>query len=201
MKGLEIASPLGFDMPLRGNSTSGARNDGIILMDKKLEPIVKSLQEKFGSSIEEFRDEVHVFVKAEQIVEALTLLRDKYEFELLSALTASDYYPQQSPRFHVVYQLSSLAKNVTLQLRVPVNGDRPKVPTATRVYDAANWREREIFDMFGIEFEGHPDPRRILTPEGMEGHPLRKDFPLGYEEPQFTFNYDDIDLKKIYAKE
>jgi NADH-quinone oxidoreductase subunit C len=170
-------------------------------MDKKLEKIVQALQEKFGPSIEEFRDEVHVFVKAEQIVEALTLLRDKYEFELLSALTATDYYPRQTPRFHVVYQLSSLAKNITIQLRVAVNGDQPRVPTATRVYDTANWREREVFDLFGIEFEGHPDPRRILSPEDMEGHPLRKDFPLGYEEPQFTFNYDDIDLKKIYAKE
>ena len=170
-------------------------------MDKKLEKIVQALQEQFGSSVEEFRNEAHVFVKAEQIVDALTLLRDKFEFELLSALTASDYYPQETPRFHVIYQLSSLAQNITLQLRVPVNSDQLKVPTATRVYDVANWREREVFDMFGIVFEGHPDPRRILTPEGMEDHPLRKDFPLGYEEPQFTFNYDDIDLKKIYAKE
>jgi len=170
-------------------------------MDKLLEPIIKALQEKFGSTLEEFRAEVHVFVKAEQIVEALILLRDEHQFELLSAMTASDYWPQQSPRFHVIYQLSSLAKNVTLQLRVPVNGDQPKVPTATRVYDVANWRERELLDMFGIEFEGHPDPRRILMPEGTEGHPLRKDFPLGYEEPQFTFNYEDIDLRKPYAKE
>ena len=170
-------------------------------MDKKLEKIVQALQEKFGVTHEEFRDEVHVLVKAENIVEALTLLRDKFEFELLSALTATDYYPQQTPRFHVIYQLSSLAQNITVQLRVAVNSDQLKVPTATRVYDVANWREREVFDMFGVVFEGHPDPRRILTPEGMDGHPLRKDFPLGYEEPQFTFNYDDIDLKKIYAKE
>ncbi|HQU37920.1 MAG TPA: NADH-quinone oxidoreductase subunit C [Anaerolineales bacterium] len=170
-------------------------------MDKKLEKVVQALQEQFGSSVEEFRGEAHVFVKAEQIVDALTLLRDTYEFELLSALTATDYYPQQTPRFHVIYQLSSLAQNITVQLRVAVNSDQLKVPTATRVYDVANWREREVFDMFGIVFEGHPDPRRILTPEGMEDHPLRKDFPLGYEEPQFTFNYDDIDLKKIYAKE
>jgi len=170
-------------------------------MDKKLEKIVQELQEKFSASVEEFRDEAHVFVKAEQIVEALTLLRDKYDFELLSALTASDYFPQMSPRFHVIYQLSSLARNVTVQIRVQVNGDQPKVPTATRVYEVANWRERELLDMFGIEFEGHPDPRRILMPVDHEGHPLRKDYPLGYEEPQFTFNYDDIDLKKIYAKE
>jgi NADH-quinone oxidoreductase subunit C len=170
-------------------------------MDKKLEPIVQALQEKYATSIEEFREEVHVFVKAEQIVDALTLLRDKYDFELLSALTATDYWPQQSPRFHVIYQLSSIARNITLQLRVPVNGDQPKIPTATRVYDVANWRERELLDMFGIEIEGHPDPRRILMPEGTEGHPLRKDFPLGYEEPQFTFNIDEIDLRKPYAKE
>jgi NADH-quinone oxidoreductase subunit C len=170
-------------------------------MDKKLEPIVNVLQEKFGATLEEFRAEVHLFIKPEQIVEALTLLREEHQFELLSAMTASDYWPQESPRFHVIYQLSSLAKNVTLQLRVPVSGDQPKVPTATRVYDAANWRERELLDMFGIEFEGHPDPRRILMPEGTEGYPLRKDFPLGYEEPQFTFNYEEIDLRKPYAKE
>lgn len=170
-------------------------------MNKKLEPIVNALQKQFDSSIEEFRDEVHVFVQAEQIVDTLTLLRDKYEFELLSALTAVDYYPQQTPRFHVVYQLSSIAKNVTMQIRVPVNGDQPKVPTTTGVYQTSNWREREVFDMFGIEFEGHPDPRRILMPEDEEGHPLRKDYPLGYEEPQFTFNFEDIDVRKPYAKE
>lgn len=170
-------------------------------MDNKLEPIVKALQDNFSATYEEFRGEVHVFVKVEQIVEALTLLRDKYEFELLSALTAVDYYPQVSPRFHLIYQLSSLAKNVTLQIRVPVNEDQPKVQTATRVYQNANWRERELLDMFGIEFDGHPDPRRILMPEGTEGHPLRKDFPLGYEEPQFTFNYEEINLRKPYAKE
>jgi NADH-quinone oxidoreductase subunit C len=170
-------------------------------MDIKLEPIVQTLQEKYATSIEEFRDETHVFIKAEQIVEALTLLRDKYDFELLSALTATDYWPQQSPRFHVIYQLSSIARNLTLQLRVPLNGDNPTLPTATRVYDVANWRERELLDMFGIEIEGNPDPRRILMPEGTEGHPLRKDFPLGYEEPQFTFNIDEIDLRKPYAKE
>ncbi|NWG06054.1 MAG: NADH-quinone oxidoreductase subunit C [Chloroflexi bacterium] len=170
-------------------------------MDKKLEKIVQDLQGRFGSSIEEFRGEVHVFVKPEQIVDALTFLRDKHEFELLSAQTASDYWPQMAPRFHVIYQLTSLAKNLSVQLRVPVNGDQPKVPTATRVYDVANWRERELMDMFGIEFEGHPDPRRILLPPDMEGHPLRKDFPLGYEEPQFTFNFEEIDLRKPYAKE
>ena len=112
-----------------------------------------------------------------------------------------DYYPQTSPRFHVVYQLTSLAQNLSLQIRVPVNGTSPKVPTVTGLYGMANWRERELFDMFGIEVEGHPVPRRILMPEGTEGHPLRKDFPLGYEEPQFSFNFDEIGLLKPRPKE
>ena len=171
-------------------------------MNNKLEPIVQALQEKFSTSFEEFRDEVHVFVNPQFIVEALTLLRDKYDFELLSALTASDYWPQLSPRFHVIYQLNSLAKNLSIQLRVPVDGTDPRIPTATGVYEVANWREREIKDMFGIIADGHPDPRIILLPEDWEGkHPLRKDFPLGYEEVQFTFNMDEIDLRKPYAKE
>ena len=117
-------------------------------MDKKLESIVQTFQEKFGATLEEFRGEVHLFVKPEQIVDALTLLRDSHSFELMSALTAVDYYPQNAPRFHVIYQMSSLANNVTVQIRVPVNGDQPKVQTATRVYQNANWRERELLDMF-----------------------------------------------------
>ncbi|HMV95588.1 MAG TPA: NADH-quinone oxidoreductase subunit C [Anaerolineales bacterium] len=170
-------------------------------MNKNLEPVVKTIQDKFGAGCEEFRDEVHLFVKPEQIVEALTLLRDEQGFELLSAYTAVDYYPNETPRFHLIYQLTSLVKNLSVQVRVAVNGSSPKVPTVTGVYASANWREREIFDMFGIEFEGHPDPRRILMPEDHVGHPLRKDFPLGYEEPQFTFNFDEIDLRKPYVKE
>ncbi len=170
-------------------------------MDTGLETIVKDLQEKFGASLEEFRGEAHLFLKAEQIVEALRVLRDQYEFALLSAMTAVDYWPQEEPRFHVIYQLTSLARNLSLQVRVPVAGSRLKLPTATGVFAAANWREREVMDMFGVEFEGHPDPRRILMPEDWNGHPLRKDYPLGYEEPQFTFNFEEIDLRKPYARE
>ncbi|GJQ34566.1 MAG: hypothetical protein JETCAE01_05760 [Anaerolineaceae bacterium] len=170
-------------------------------MEKSLEPILKNLQDKFGATLEEFRGEAQCIVKAEQIVGALTTLRDAHHFELLSAQTAVDYFPQTAPRFHVIYQLTSISKNLSVQLRVPVGADNPKVPTAANVYKTAIWRERELIDMFGIEFEGHPDPRRILMPEGTEGHPLRRDFPLGYEEPQFTFNFEEIDLRKPYAKE
>lgn len=170
-------------------------------MDKKLEPIVKALQEKFGATLEEFRNEAHVFVKAEQIVEALTFLRDQYEFEMMSTLSAVDYWPQESPRFHVIYQLLSIANNLSVQIRVPINGTSPQVPTVTRVYANANWREREVWDMFGVEFEGHPNLVRILLPNDFEGHALRKDYPLGYEEPQYSFNFDEINVRKPYAKE
>lgn len=170
-------------------------------MDKKLKTIVQALQKDFEASFEEFRDEAHVFVQAEQIVDALTSLRDTHEFALLSAMTAVDYWPQEEPRFHVIYQLTSIAKNLSIQVRVRVAATRPVVPTVSAVFSAANWREREIWDMFGIRFDGHPDPRRILMPGDWEGHPLRKDYPLGYEEPQFTFNFEEIDLRKPYAKE
>jgi NADH-quinone oxidoreductase subunit C len=171
-------------------------------MDKKLEPIVQVLQDNFKADYEEFRGDVHLFVTPENIVPALTLLRDKYDFELLSAMTAIDYWPQVSPRFHVIYQLTSLARQLWLQLRIALNDETPHIPTATGVYEVANWRERELKDMFGIIADGHPDPRILLLPDGWDDkHPLRKEFPLGYEEVQFTFNFEDIDVRKSYAKE
>ena len=84
---------------------------------------------------------------------------------------------------------------------MPVPGINPTIPTVSHIYRNANWRERELWDMFGIKALGHPDLRRILMPADWEGPPLRKDYPLGYEEPQFTFNFDEIDLRKPYAKE
>lgn len=176
-------------------------------MDKKLEKIIQAVQSQFNASVEEFRDEAHVFVTPEQVVEVLTWLRDKQGFELLSTITAVDYWPQalspqgEEPRFHVIYQLTSVSQNLSVQVRVPAAASRPVVPTVSGVYASANWREREVWDMFGIRFEGHPDLRRILMPQDWEGHPLRKDYPLGYEEPQFTFNFEEIDLRKPYAKE
>ena len=173
-------------------------------MDSKLEPIVQAIKSGFGATADEFRGDVRILVSAERAIDALTSLRDQHGFELMSTMSAVDYWPKETPRFHVIYQLRSIGKNLVLQVRVPVpsGGDHlPEVPTASGVYESANWREREVAEMFGIRFVGHPDPRHLLLPNDMEEYPLRKDFPLGYEEPQFTFNFEEIDLRKPYAKE
>ncbi|MDO9129634.1 MAG: NADH-quinone oxidoreductase subunit C [Anaerolineales bacterium] len=169
-------------------------------MDKKLQIIVQKLEKEFGAQASEYRGDVTLVVPAEKIVAACEQVQGQ-GFELLSAMTAVDYWPQENPRFHVVYQFTSTSKNLSLALRVPVAGINPALPTVSHIFRNANWREREVWDMFGIKFEGHPDLRRILMPADWEGHPLRKDYPLGYEEPQFTFNFEEIDLRKPYAKE
>jgi NADH-quinone oxidoreductase subunit C len=170
-------------------------------MNETLQSITQAMQERFNAQISEFRDQVSLVLPAEQIAAACRALLDDYHFEMLAAQTAVDYWPDQEPRFHMIYQLYSLSNNLRLGLRVPLNGNAPSLPTIETVYPNANWHEREIFDMFGIRFDGHTDLRRILMPYDWEGHPLRKDYPLGYEEVQFTFNYDEIDARKPYAKE
>ena len=169
-------------------------------MDKKLQPIVDQLVKELGAVVSEYRGEISLTIPAEKTVAACQQVQ-ALGFEMLSALTAVDYWPQENPRFHVIYQFSSVSQNLVLTLRVPVAGINPSLPTVSQIYRNANWRERELWDMFGIKFEGHPDLRRILMPADWEGHPLRKDYPLGYEEPQFTFNFDEINLRKPYAKE
>lgn len=153
-----------------------------------------------------------------QLVDAARLLRDEYGFDMLVDITASDYWPvpngldpsitqgQKSPRFHVVYHFNSLKTLSRLCLRVPVDtdtdhpADQPHLPSLMGIYPSANWQEREIWDMFGIRFDGHTDLRRLLMPRDWEGHPLRKDFPLGYEEPQFTFNFAQIAQRKVRGR-
>jgi len=170
-------------------------------MDEHMLEPVKAMQARFGAESIEFRGDVSLMVASDQIVEVCRALRDEFGFNVLSAETAVDYWPEQEPRFHMIYQLYSLPHNLRIGLRVPLNGNSPSLPTIETVYPNANWHEREIWDMFGIQFEGHSDLRRILMPYDWEGHPLRKDYPLGYEEVQFTFNYDEIDKRKPYAKE
>lgn len=155
-----------------------------------------AIHERFGAEVRLFRGEISLLVAPMQLQDVARNLRDEFKFDFLSSLTASDYWPQLEPRFHVVYQLYSHPYNIRLCLRVPVNDSDPVVPTVEAVWPVANWHEREVFDMFGIRFEGHSDLRRILMPYDWEGYPLRKDYPLGYEEPQFTFNFKDIQIRK-----
>jgi NADH-quinone oxidoreductase subunit C len=171
----------------------------------ELDQAIKSLQSELGGAIlavKEFRGETTIELKREAIVPACQHLHDHPDlpFDFLAALTAVDYWPEE-PRFRVVYKLYCLSKNVFLGLKVPLSGDNPTISTIESVYPNANWHEREVFDMFGIEFEGHSDLRRILMPHDWEGHPLRKDYPLGHEEVQFSFNFDEIDRRKRYAQE
>jgi NADH-quinone oxidoreductase subunit C len=137
----------------------------------------------------------------EQIVAACQALREEFDFELLVEETAVDYWPQEAPRFHVVYRVRSLKHNLIVGLRVPLDGHAPSMASIEGIYHNANWFERELWDMFGIHFDGHPDLRRVVMPHDWEGHPLRKDYPLGYEEVQFSFNYKEINDRKPYAED
>ncbi len=137
--------------------------------------------------------ELSIIAQPNRIVELLTILRDNaaYKFIQLTMLSGVDY-PDRARRFDVVYQLLSFAKNRRLRVKLQTDEDTP-VPSIVSVHPAADWYEREAFDMFGIFFEGHPDLRRILTDYGFHGHPLRKDFPMtGYVEVRW-----DEALKRV----
>jgi NADH-quinone oxidoreductase subunit C len=169
---------------------------------KKAAALLRKKLENGVLAVEEFRGQSTIVLNRDVIVEACQILRDDsdLDFNILAALTAVDYWPEE-PRFAVVYQLYSIANITFIGLRVPLQGTSPEVSTVETVYPNANWREREVYDMFGISFTGHSDLRRILMPFNWEGHPLRKDYPLGEEEIQFSFNYDEIDRRKPYARE
>lgn len=149
----------------------------------------------------EFRGELTIVIEPSAIVDACLFFRDTegLEYNFLEDVTAVDYYPQE-PRFAVCYHIFSMIYGRRLRLKV-YPPDEPRVPSITSVWPSANFQEREAYDMMGIVFEGHPDLRRILMPDDWEGNPQRKDYPLGYEPVQFTFNYDDIQRLKPYAKE
>jgi len=169
-----------------------------------LQAIAKQIKQQFPDAVEEiseFRGEVTLRVDKAAIVEMLTYCRDAegLDFKMLSDVAGVDYWPED-PRFAVNYVLYSLRFNHTIRLKVyTVEGEA--IPTVSGVYPGANWMEREIYDMFGMEFDGHPDQRRILMPFDWTGHPQRKDYPLGYEEVQFTFNFDRVQSQKPHPKE
>ena len=169
-------------------------------MSNNLTTIIESLVKRFDGQTTEFAGDTSLILPVEKIAQAARVIHDEFGFNLLSALSAVDYWPEETPRFHLIYRFTSIPNQHCLNVRVPVPAIQPSAPTIEGVYHNANWKEREVFDMFGINFEGHSDLRRILMPHDWEGHPLRKDYPLGYEEPQFSFNFDEIDVRKPYAK-
>jgi NADH-quinone oxidoreductase subunit C len=125
-----------------------------------------------------FRGELTLFIRPDRLVRICEFLRDApgLSFKYLSDLTAVDHYPHE-PRFEVIYHLLSLRTFERLRLKIRVSGGSPLVDSVVLVWPAANAFEREVFDLFGIRFEGHPYLRRILLPEDWEGHPLRRDYP------------------------
>lgn len=141
-------------------------------------PLTESLQARFGESIKEFSTYVgQNFLVADiaALIPILEHLKVEEEFEYLVDLTAV-HYPQREKPFEVIYILYRFPPH-NERIRVKVHaGEGEKVPSAVEVFSTANWLEREVFDMFGIVFEGHPDLRRILLPEEWQGHPLRKDY-------------------------
>jgi NADH-quinone oxidoreductase subunit C len=119
------------------------------------------------------------YVSREAVPALARVLRDRSElaFTFLAELTAVDFWPKE-PRYEVVYLLVSIVNRLRLRIKVRLPADDPHVATVSDVWPAANWLEREVWDLFGIAFDGHPDPRRLLMPEDWQGYPLRKDYPV-----------------------
>ena len=175
-------------------------------MASRLEHLTAALQSALGdrlASAGTALGEITIIVKAEHLLEAAAVLRDApgLAFEQLTDLCGVDYRDygeggHEGPRFAVVYHLLSLAHNRRLRLRVYCPDDEfPVVESVIGVWPAANWYEREAFDLYGIMFTGHPDLRRILTDYGFVGHPFRKDFPLS---GNVEMRYDPDEQRVIY---
>jgi len=142
---------------------------------------IASLEQAFPQAVvDEFRGDTRVVVPQDAIAQVLSWLRNEQGYDLLVDLTCVDYlnYRDASDRFGLVYLLTAIDDNERLTVRTFLNEPNLKVPSAVPLWKGADWMEREVYDMFGIEFEGHPDLRRILMPEQFTAHPLRKDYPL-----------------------
>ena len=152
------------------------------------ENILDDVKAAIGEAFVEAKHEAFedsVTVRRESIVEVCRILRDRFEYQQLMEIAGVDY-PQREERFDVVYHLLSLTRNHRIRVRVTTDEEKP-VPSVTGLWPVAGWLEREVFDMFGVLFDGNEDLRRILTDYGFRGHPLRKDFPLsGYHEMRYS---------------
>jgi NADH-quinone oxidoreductase subunit C len=148
---------------------------------EKLTPLVPGARIEAARSV----DFATIYVPVEWLVDTCLALRNALGFNMLIEVTAVDYFPR-TPRFEVVYHLVSIPQRLRLRLKVRVD-DGVHVPTVQGIWPAAGWPEREVWDMFGIVFEGHGDLRRILMPEDWEGHPQRKDYPVQIRKAVQTY--------------
>jgi NADH-quinone oxidoreductase subunit C len=146
-----------------------------------LTPLVPGASYEASPSV----DFATVYVAAEHLVATCTALRDTLRFEVLAEVTAADYLPR-APRYELVYHFLSVVNRQRVRLKVRVAADA-SVPTVQTVYPGAGWLEREVWDMFGVVFDGHTDLRRLLMPEDWEGHPQRKDYPVQIQKAAQTY--------------
>jgi len=158
-----------------------------------LSPLVPGASFEAAPSV----DFATVYVPAEQVVATCQALRDSLGFEVLAEVTCADYLPR-APRYEVVYHLLSVSKRLRLRLKVRVAADGT-VPTVQPVYPGAGWLEREVWDMFGIVFDGHNDLRRLLMPEDWEGHPQRKDYPVQIQKAAQTYAPLEVSQEQFQA--
>ena len=143
--------------------------------------VLETLQDEFtGVTASEFRGQTRVVVKAADLFAVLESLKNDFAFDLMVDITCVDYlqYRDATDRFGLVYLLANTQTAERITVRVMLNEPELTVASAAPLWEGANWLEREVFDMFGIRFDGHPDLRRILLPEEFTAHPLRKDYPL-----------------------
>ena len=171
---------------------------------KEAEQVINSeLTSKIQKSLINF-DELLIETTSEDLIQVILFLKsnDKLKFRQLIDIAAVDY-PEEEKRFKLIYLLLSHEMNTRIKISINLEIGK-KVPTITKVYPSANWMEREVFDMYGIEFSEHPDLRRILTDYNFEGHPLRKDFPLtGFNEVRYSEKekkviYEPVKLEQNY---
>jgi NADH-quinone oxidoreductase subunit C len=166
-------------------------------LTKADQDLVQLLEDQFGDAItgcDKFADQLSIFVRNEVVFDLAQFLKEdeRAAFDLLADICGVDWIKCPQQRFELVYQFCSIKKTQRVLIRTTLpDADRPTIRSIQPIYAGADWLEREVFDMLGIEFEGHPDLRRIVTPDGMEGWPHRKDFPLMYEAPQFSHNKDN----------
>ncbi len=169
-----------------------------------------AVKKAFPDAVEdvvEFAGEITLVLKPEHFAAVARYVRDTpgLVYNFLSDVSAVDYHPNiENPRperFGVSYHILSMIYKRRLRLKVYLPEEEPAMDTGTAIWPGANWLEREIMDMMGIDFKGHPDKRRLLMPDDWHGHPHRRDYPLGYETPMFSFNVEEISKHKLRAKE